>query len=194
MESAVKALGLAESIRIPENLFLEGGDVVPFSRHGKHTLLIGYGPRTKLETLYYLQEALIPEHIDEIIGIELAGWRLNLDGGFLPIAEDVVVSDTSSIVGGRLFDTHGEREFDIFGMIKDLGMRIINVTRDESIYCQACNCICLGGRRIIYYDLSKRVYDILLQHDIEVYLTPGSELVKGRGGPRCMTRPIYKKL
>jgi N-dimethylarginine dimethylaminohydrolase len=194
MEAAVKALGLTEIIRIPENLFLEGGDVVPFSRHGKRTLLVGYGPRTKLETLYYLQEELIPERIDEIIGIELAGWRLNLDGGFLPIAEDVVVSDTSSIVGGMLFDAHGEREFDIFGMIKDLGMRIINVTRDESIYCQACNCICLGERKIIYYDLSQRAYDILLRQDIEVYLTPGSELVKGRGGPRCMTRPIYSKL
>jgi len=53
----------------------------------------------------------------------------------------VVVSDTSSIVGGMLFDTHGEREFDIFGMIKDLGMRIVDVIRDESVYCQACNCI-----------------------------------------------------
>ncbi|MGH7515976.1 MAG: arginine deiminase family protein [Gemmatimonadales bacterium] len=27
---------------------------------------------------------------------------------------------------------------------------------------------------------------------LEVYRTPGSELVKGRGGPRCMTRPIYR--
>lgn len=194
MEEAVKMLGLREIVRIPEHLFLEGGDFVPFSRNGRRTLLVGYGRRTRLKTIYFLQEALIPQYIDEIIGIELAEWRINLDGGFLPIAQDVIVSDTSSIIGGTLFDGQTQKKLDIFGMMENLGMRIINVTRDESVYCQSCNCVCLGERKVIYYDLSDRVNEILLHHYIEVYLTPGSELVKGRGGPRCMTRPIYRKL
>jgi arginine deiminase len=27
--------------------------------------------------------------------------------------------------------------------------------------------------------------------DIEVRTVPGHELIKGTGGPRCMTRPLY---
>jgi arginine deiminase len=79
-------------------------------------------------------------------------------------------------------------------MVKDMGIRIIDVTKEESVYSQACNCICLGSRKIIYYDLCMRVYEKMREHDIEVHLVQGSELVKGRGGPRCMTRPIYKGL
>ncbi|MGH7802524.1 MAG: dimethylarginine dimethylaminohydrolase family protein [Thermodesulfobacteriota bacterium] len=183
MEAAVKKLGLREIVRLPEHLFLEGGDVIPFSRNGIRTLLVGYGRRTRLETLYFLQEVLIPQYVDEIIGIELAEWRINLDGGLLPIAEDVTVADMSSIVGGILFDDQNQEKLDIFEMLRDLGMRIIDVTPDESLYCQACNCVCLGERRVIYYDLADRVHEILLRHEIEVYRTSGSELVKGRGSP-----------
>jgi arginine deiminase len=56
---------------------------------------------------------------------------------------------------------------------------------------QACNCFCLGGRRVIAYDLSERVADGLRARDIEVLTVPGRELIKGTGGPRCMTRPLY---
>jgi N-dimethylarginine dimethylaminohydrolase len=135
---------------------------------------------------------LIPQYADEIIGVELAEWRINLDGGFLPVAEDVIVADVKSIIGGIHIDARTQQKLDIFEMLRELGMKVINVTPDESVFCQACNCLCLGGRKVIYYDLSDRVYEVLRSHDIEVHRTPGSELVKGRGGPRCMTRPIYK--
>lgn len=191
-ETAMKRIGLREIIRLPEHLFLEGGDFVPFSRDGKRTLLVGYGQRTRMETLYYLQQNLIPRYVDEIIGVELAQWRINLDGGFLPVAEDLVVADVKSVIGGIHLDSRTQQKLDLFGMLKDLGMNVISVTPDESVFCQACNCLCLGGRKVVYYDLSYRVYRLLRDHGIEVYRTPGSELVKGRGGPRCMTRPIYR--
>jgi N-dimethylarginine dimethylaminohydrolase len=194
MVNAAKRLGLHEIVRVPPHLFLEGGDVIPFSRHGRRTLLVGSGRRTGLETLCFLQGALIPRYADEIIGIELEAWRMNLDGGLLPVADDVVVADTRSVIGGLLLDGNGQRKIDVLGMLRDLGMRIIDVTPDESVYCQACNCVCLGGRRVIYYDLSDRIKGLLCRHDIEPYCIAGSELVKGRGGPRCMSRPIYKPL
>lgn len=194
MEAAVKKLGLREIIKVPENLILEGGDVIPFSRNGKRTLLIGYGPRTCFEAIEFLCGVIIPEYADEIVAVELAPWRMNLDGGFVPIAEDVILSETASIIGSTLFNGIRKKEFDIFMMAREMEMRIIEVTREESIYSQACNCVCLGDRKIIYYDLCPRVHKEIIKHSVEVYLTPGSELVKGRGGPRCMTRPVYKTI
>lgn len=192
MAAAAQRLGLRELIRLPDDLYLEGGDVVPFSRGGRRTWLVGYGPRTRLGTLRFLRDRMIPDVLDEIVGVELAEWRMNLDGGLLPLADDVVVADSSSIRSGTLLDRAGEAPVDVLGMLRDLGMRIIDVAPDESVYAQACNCVCLGGRKVICYDLCDRVYDLMLGHDLEVYRTPGSELVKGRGGPRCMTRPIYR--
>lgn len=193
MELAAQRLGLRRLVEVPEHLLLEGGDFVPFAADGQRSILVGYGPRTAWESLLFLQENLVPEFADAIVGVELAPWRMNLDGGLLPVAEDVVVSDTCSILGSVLLNRHGRREVDLFAMLRDLGMRVIDTTPEESVYAQSCNCICAGHRTVIYYDLCPRVHNLLEQHGITVRVVPGSELVKGRGGPRCMTRPIYAR-
>ena len=70
-------------------------------------------------------------------------------------------------------------------------MRVIEVTREESVHQQACNAVCLGDRRLICYDLCPRAVRLLKDNAVDACCIPGSELVKGRGGPRCMTRPLY---
>jgi N-dimethylarginine dimethylaminohydrolase len=191
-QAALEHLGLREIARVPDDLFLEGGDVVPFVREGLRALLVGFGPRTTLDTLDWLQETFIPTYIDEIIGVELGDCRLNLDGGLLPVAEDVIIADIGSIVRAVHIDRSGSRGFDIWDMFRSLGMRIIETTRHESVFSQACNCLCLGNRQVVYYDLCDRVRDLLQEHDVRSHLVAGSELIKGRGGPRCMSRPIYQ--
>jgi len=191
MQVAVERLGLREITRVPKEFVVEGGDLVPFHREGRRSLLAGYGPRTHFEALEYLQDALIPDYADEIIALQLAPWRMNLDGGLLPVAEDVLITESESILGGMLLNGRERQRIDVLEMMRDLGMFIVETTRDESVYAQSCNCVCLGDRKIIYFDLCDRVHQLLVRHDIETLRVPGSELVKGRGGPRCMTRPIY---
>jgi len=191
MEVAAKRLGLREIVRVPDGLFLEGGDFVPFAREGRRTLLLGYGPRTSVETTRFLQRTLIPTYVDEIIALSLANWRINLDGGLLPVAANVVISDRESILESTLLDEKGQHPFDIWAMFDSLGMTVIETTREESMYFQSCNCVCLGNGSIIYYGMCGRVRDQLVAHGLTVHTIPGLELVKGRGGPRCMSRPIY---
>jgi len=191
MGTALEALGLQEILRVPEGMFLEGGDVIPFNREGRRTLLVGCGRRTSFETLEFLQQELIPSFTDEVIGIELTSWRMNLDGGLMPVTADLVVADRENIVRARLYSAHGCHEINLWDLFEDLGMHIIDTTPEESLYMQSCNYVCLGDRKVIGYDLCKRVRDSLRAHGVETHLIPGTELVKGRGGPRCMTRPIY---
>lgn len=193
MSAAAKQMGLSEIMPIPEELYLEGGDFVPFSREGRRTVLLGYGPRTRLETAFYLQRTMIPAYIDEIIAIHLADYRINLDGGLLPVTGEIVISNQESILETHLLDKHGRHPFDLWKMFRDLGMQVINTTQEESMFFQSCNCICLGDGRIIYYDLCVRIKAILEDRGVEVICCEGSELVKGRGGPRCMSRPLYRK-
>jgi N-dimethylarginine dimethylaminohydrolase len=191
MQAAVERLGLREIIRLPEDIYLEGGDVIPFAYKGRRCLLVGFGPRSSPEAIDFLQQAFLPDFADELIAIRLAPWRMNLDGGFVPVAEDVIVSDTQSILAAERIDSTSREPLIIWEFVHDLKMHVIDTTRDESVYAQSCNCLCLGERNVVYYDLCPRVAELLEQHRIVVHRIPGSELIKGRGGPRCMTRPLY---
>ena len=144
MAAAVRRLSLTELVRLPEDIFLEGGDVVPFMRKGCRTLLVGYGPRSTRAGARFLRDTLVPAHLDEVIAIELADWRMNLDGGFLPVAGDVVLTERESILRAEVMDKRGEHERDLWAMLDGMGMHVIGVTREESIHRQACNAVCLG--------------------------------------------------
>jgi N-dimethylarginine dimethylaminohydrolase len=191
MKRAVERIGLREVLHLPPEIFLEGGDVIPFLRAGRRCVLVGYGPRTSPEAIDFLQQALLPRYADEIIALRLASWRMNLDGGFVPAAEDVIVADMSSILAAELVDARGRVMLDLWKMLDDIGVRVIDTTPEESVYAQSCNCLCLGDRSIICYDLCSRVIALLEQSGVRVHQVPGAELIKGRGGPRCMTRPVY---
>lgn len=191
MRGALDALGLTPIVDLPDDLVLEGGDVIPWSREGHRTLLVGFGRRTQRATLDFLADTLIPEVLDEIIGIELAEWRINLDGGFVPVTHDLVVTHPASVIGALRIDGRGSEPLDLFAMLHDLGIGTVEVSQDESRFQQSCNCLCVGERKIISYDLTPRVTEQLRREDVEVLATPGSELVKGTGGPRCMSRPLY---
>jgi N-dimethylarginine dimethylaminohydrolase len=191
MEAAAQALGMRCLLRLPDGLFLEGGDVIPFVREGRRALFIGYGRRTQLSTLEHLRDTLIPDLLDEIIGVELAPWRINLDGGLVPLADDVVIAHPTSVLRAVRMDAGGSEPLDLFGMLRDLGMQVVEVTQEESLLQQACNCLCLGGRQVVCYDMTPGVMARLQALDVKTLTTPGSELVKGTGGPRCMSRPLY---
>ena len=81
-------------------MFLEGGDIIPYINEGRRCLLAGYGPRSTPAAIDVLQQDLLPHYAEKIIAIHLAPWRMNLDGGFLPVADDVIVADTSGVSWG----------------------------------------------------------------------------------------------
>ncbi|WP_058041058.1 arginine deiminase family protein [Streptomyces roseifaciens] len=109
----------------------------------------------------------------------------------VPVAEDVVVAHPDSVLSSVRFSAAGQERFDVLGMMLDIGMQIIDVTQDESLFRQACNSLCLGNRRIICYDMTPSALRRLEEAGVEALAVAGSELVKGTGGPRCMSRPIY---
>ena len=190
LANALESLGLTE---LPTNgsAWLEGGDVIPFSPHGRRTLLVGFGPRTSRVSLTELCEALMPDALDEVLGIELAPERMNLDGALVPVAEDLALVEPTSIVSAVALDERGERPLDVVAWLREVGIEPLTVSREEAVAMQACNTVCVGARRVVVYELCERVAAELRRRDVDVTTVPGSELIKGTGGPRCMTRPLY---
>ena len=192
LEAAVKKLGLTELIKIPKEMFLEGGDVIPFEYKGKRVLLIGYERRTSKETLYFLRDTLVKENlVDEIIGIRLAEWRINLDGGFVPVSKNVLVTHPDSILDGLILTRDSEIAINPIEYFKSIGYKIIATTKEDSLFKQTCNCFCAGNNTIFTYNITNEINDKIRENNINVISNKGIELVKGTGGPRCMTRPIY---
>ena len=45
----------------------------------------------------------------------------------------------------------------------------------------------------VTYDRNYVSNQLLREHGIKVIEIPGSELVRGRGGPRCMSQPLIRE-
>jgi arginine deiminase len=45
---------------------------------------------------------------------------------------------------------------------------------------------------VIVYDRNRVTNRILQDHGIKTIEIPGSELARGRGGPRCMSMPLWR--
>lgn len=195
MSAALEALGLRKvEWGGDETTFLEGGDVIPFAREGQRCLLVGYSQRTTLRTVLCLRDALLPALIDELIAIELSPARVHLDDGIVPVAADVVVAHPDSLLSARHIDASGQCPINLIGVFGDLGITVVEVGLHESVAQQACNYLCLGNRTVVGLDMAAAVVYRLRECGVSVTAVAGTELVKGRGGPRCMSRPVYGPL
>jgi arginine deiminase len=57
----------------------------------------------------------------------------------------------------------------------------------------ASNTLALSPGKVITYDRNYVTNEVLDKHNISVISIPSSELSRGRGGPRCMSMPIYRE-
>ena len=55
------------------------------------------------------------------------------------------------------------------------------------------NTLCIAPGKVITYERNYVTNDLLDKNGIEVLTMPSSELSRGRGGPRCMSCPVYRE-
>ena len=55
------------------------------------------------------------------------------------------------------------------------------------------NTLCISPGKIVVYDRNYVTNEILRDHGLNVLEMPSSELSRGRGGPRCMSMPLWRE-
>jgi arginine deiminase len=183
----------------------DGGDSVPFVYDGNRCLLIGVGGNTHITSVMKLAEELLPPgHCDEVIAVQMIAGRTNLDECFVPVTDDVVAAHVPSLMCGYRFvpnkPVSDPERFDFAQWIRDLGYTLTfdpktgqtAQTFEDGADSLNTNYLCLGhSRKVVGYGLDPRMLEELAKLNVNVVTVEGSEMIKGNGGVRCLTRPLY---
>lgn len=155
----------------------EGGD---FWFLDETTIVHGVVARSDWEGVRCAQEILKPYGY-EVIGIPLDSRNLHLDMAFNIVAEKTCVAAVRSLPD-FFINMLKKRKFDIIE------------TPPEGVFKHYCNIQALGNGRVLTFEANKDVNAALKARGLEVITVRLWEILKGGGGPHCMTFPIKREV
>lgn len=188
---------VAEKLRIPvlgeiaPDGILEGGGVEFIT---DRTLAAGFCDRANEVAFAKMQKFVLGKYADELVVVMLPEGIIHIDGLFLPVDKDVVIANKEylnnypCIVYAKnkkprytwFIDYLEANDFDIIAISYEEGMS------------GAANYVQVGPRKLVGYEGNDRVEKEVRKRGGDVITFPGSELIKGKGGPHCMTCPLAR--
>jgi N-dimethylarginine dimethylaminohydrolase len=190
---ALDRLGMHKAFDFADDEYVEGGDVLPAMDQGKRILMIGFGVRTTQAAALRLALELIPEHVDEIIGLSHDPDLLHLDTGFTVLPNRVMVAAEGMFHAGFLIDR--ERRIGLIDPIEHaeaLGFTIVRVDKADAIAHERCNLVPLGDAAYLAFEMPAELkHEIETKAQVTIHCVPGGEIAKATGGVHCLTRPVY---
>lgn len=196
-----------------ENYSMEGGDILNLSAE---TIAIGISQRTTPEAIERLAKQIFSDEsasIRTILAVEIPNNRacMHLDTVLTQVDENKFVVYPEMLKNLRLFEltpTCGG-DLKIWELGNDLRKALTTCLRIDStelIYCggddrvaarreqwnDGSNTLCIAPGKVVAYSRNAVTNELFDRHGITVLTIPGSELARGRGGPRCMSMPFNR--
>jgi len=193
---------------------IEGGDILVLSNK---VVAIGCSQRTSIQTVEYMARQILNMHLgfERVMAVHLPTERafMHLDTVLTMVdPESFVVYprviDACAVVemtrnpaenGCLVYTRYDDLRSALSSAlcIKDVRMILSGGgdtrTAAREQWNDATNTLCVAPGRVIVYNRNEVTNRCLRQSGIETIEIEGSELVRGRGGPRCMSMPLLRK-
>lgn len=190
---------------------VEGGDILILS---PTVVAIGCSERTEVQGVEELAKNLFKADmgIKKVLAVKIPSNRafMHLDTVFTMVDYDKFIVypgileqvETIIMTPGKEEHLHYERIDSLQGALKSvLGLPAINliesgggnpVAAAREQWNDSTNTLAIAPGVIVAYTRNERSNEVLSKNGIKVIGIEASELVRGRGGPRCMTMPLYR--
>ena len=197
-----------------DNCFsLEGGDILNLSAK---VLAVGVSARTQPEAVEILAENVLTDErseIETVLAFTIPQTRacMHLDTVFTQVDVAKFTVHPGIFPGLHVFSLKKkggkivtEEES---GSLENVLSRYLDLEKPELIYCggdspiaaareqwnDGSNTLCIAPGTVIVYDRNYETNRVLEDSGIRTLRLDGSELSRGRGGPRCMSMPLIRE-
>ncbi|MFE9359615.1 arginine deiminase family protein [Streptomyces olivaceoviridis] len=190
---------------------VEGGDVL---LAGPGCVLVGVGQRTTAAAAEQLARALLTSgqarHVFAVL-LPRARQCMHLDTVLTMVDGDTFLASGPHLSACRWFTLRLDRDGAVVaasvddpltGLARSLGLPAVRliaaggertgVAAEREQWSDAANVLAVRPRTVIAYDRNVVANDQLAAAGIEVLTTPSAELVRGRGGPHCLSCPLLR--
>ena len=193
---------------------IEGGDIINLS---DEVLAIGISQRTEANAIEFLAKHIFrdPESpLRKILVFSIPKNRsfMHLDTVFTQIDYDKFTIHPLINASLRVFTllrkddssfsiSQNEEKLDTI-LSKALGLSHVAliacggndfIASQREQWNDGSNTLCIAPGKILVYERNEITNQLLESYGIEVLRMPSSELSRGRGGPRCMSMPIWRE-
>lgn len=192
---------------------IEGGDELVLS---KDVLAIGISERTDSRAIEKLAKRVFEKDaFKEVLAFDIGEHRkfMHLDTVFTMVDYDKFTIHPEIEAGLRVFSlTPGENGevkivekeshrldeiladslgIDSVTLIPCAGGGLVDSAREQ--WNDGSNTLTIAPGVVVVYDRNPITNALLEEHGLRLIKIPGSELVRGRGGPRCMSMPLVRE-
>lgn len=192
---------------------IEGGDELVLS---KDVLAIGISQRTDSRAIEKLARRVFEaDAFKEVLGFDIGEHRkfMHLDTVFTMVDYDKFTIHPEIEAGLRVMSIKPDGNGDIIIEEKEshnldevlaeaLGLEevtlipcgggdLVDSAREQ--WNDGSNTLTIAPGVVVVYDRNPITNALLKEHGLKLIELPGSELVRGRGGPRCMTMPLVRE-
>jgi N-dimethylarginine dimethylaminohydrolase len=185
VEAALRKLSVSPLLEAKPPATIEGGDMIFLD---EETLLLGIGKRTNLAAIQQLRRIGERSGLRNLLAIPLPSWALHLDGTMMPVDSDLAIVHLRSLQKAAILfeDARLRKNVNLPQFLRKREINLVEVT-DYERQRRATNVIPLGARKAIAYNGNSRVRRELVKNGVDLIEIEASELIRGSGGPRCMT-------
>lgn len=194
---------------------IEGGDILNLNRR---VLAVGISQRTTPEAIELLAQNIFADdaaEVDTILALDIPSIRayMHLDTVLTQIDYDKFTVHPEILDSLRVYEIRrgghkGELRVaepdkplpEILGA--HLGLDKVTMIRcggkdrvasEREQWNDGSNTLCIAPGKVVVYDRNYITNGILRDNGVEVLEMPSSELSRGRGGPRCMSMPLWRE-